>query len=322
MLRSTVYETSYLWFQILARQQATGSLNMNQSSNQTQYMQPDFQGPPTDFKTKDSNFRRTGSACASFERVCRGSVAHKLRRAKSGGTAHSKAVVPVAQDFTPQKESKDNRSVSTTVTKLQTNKRHRKGKIDENLMVVGDRFAPHSIMSPLLRTQTQFTLSQRMTMNSPDLYAGFERLPHLEQVRMSLRHMDMHSEGSFPSRIHTPYSITTNRVNTPYSRSFSRSTNRATTPYAPSRSNTSLVEEYKPYIKYSPEIKAQYSQQLKYYWQLEQIFAKSLRILLLAYILFWICVECGLKKKVFWCVKALYLDIKAYMFCFYKCGTF
>ena len=68
------------------------------------------------------------------------------------------------------------------------------------LSVHGDNFTPQSNMSPLLRTTTQYSLSsQRMTMNSPDLYNSFssyDKLPPLEQLRASLRHIDSAKQDS------------------------------------------------------------------------------------------------------------------------------
>lgn len=57
------------------------------------------------------------------------------------------------------------------------------------LKVNGGKFVPTSSLSPLLRTQTQYSLSnQRLTTNSPDPF--HHHLPPLEQFRASVRHMD------------------------------------------------------------------------------------------------------------------------------------
>lgn len=105
------------------------------------------------------------------------------------------------------------------------------------LLVNGDKFTPPSVMSPLLRTQTQYSQSsQRLTMNSPDIYHGFnnyEKLPPLEQLRASLRHMDNTRDDPYLSNRASPYG----------------------------RPMT-VSEELKPFIKYSPDIK----KQVQYGW--------------------------------------------------------
>jgi hypothetical protein len=66
------------------------------------------------------------------------------------------------------------------------------------LSVSGDKFNSPQKPSPLLQTQTTYSLSnQRMNMNSPDImYAGasYEKLPPLEQLRASLKHMSTASQ--------------------------------------------------------------------------------------------------------------------------------
>ncbi|ESO93664.1 hypothetical protein LOTGIDRAFT_153114 [Lottia gigantea] len=101
--------------------------------------------------------------------------------------------------------------------------------------VNGDRFVHPSALSPLLRSTTQYSLSNQRTLNSsPDLYhshhGNFDHLPPMEQVRVSLRHVDNSLDN--------------------YGR---------TSPYIRARKYT---DELKPFIKYSPEIKAKYSRKL------------------------------------------------------------
>ncbi|XP_005112509.1 uncharacterized protein LOC101858826 [Aplysia californica] len=94
----------------------------------------------------------------------------------------------------------------------------------QELVVSGDKFAPPTVMSPLLRTTTQFSLShQRSPIDSPDLLREYEQLPPMEQVSVSLRHMDI-QEG------------------------------RDDLESRPS----SYTEELKPFIKYSPDVKGSY----------------------------------------------------------------
>ena len=65
------------------------------------------------------------------------------------------------------------------------------------LSVSGDKFNSPQKPSPLLQTQTTYSLSnQRMNMNSPDIMYGasYEKLPPLEQLRASLRHMTTTSQ--------------------------------------------------------------------------------------------------------------------------------
>lgn len=88
------------------------------------------------------------------------------------------------------------------------------------LKVNGDKFSSPTTMSPLLRTQTQYTLSNRLTTNSPDL---FHPLPPLEQLRATVRHMDNVSNPAVKASNY--------------------------------RQSRPVTDEFKPYIKYSPEIK-------------------------------------------------------------------
>lgn len=56
--------------------------------------------------------------------------------------------------------------------------------------VSGGKYSSPTNTSPLLRTQTQYSLSnQRLTTNSPDMYSQ-QLLPPLEQLRTAVRHMD------------------------------------------------------------------------------------------------------------------------------------
>lgn len=56
--------------------------------------------------------------------------------------------------------------------------------------VSGGKYSSPTNTSPLLRTQTQYSLSnQRLTTNSPDMYSQ-QLLPPLEQLRSAVRHMD------------------------------------------------------------------------------------------------------------------------------------
>jgi len=86
------------------------------------------------------------------------------------------------------------------------------------LKVNGGKYTTPPVTSPLLRTQTQYSLSNnRLTTNSPDLYAA--QLPPLEQLRSAVRHMDNSNEKQ----------------------TFGR--------------QRPLTDDLKPFIKYSPEIK-------------------------------------------------------------------
>ncbi|VDI24428.1 Hypothetical predicted protein [Mytilus galloprovincialis] len=86
------------------------------------------------------------------------------------------------------------------------------------LKVSGGKYSTPAVTSPLLRTQTQYSLSNnRLTTNSPDLYAA--QLPPLEQLRNSVRHMD----------------------NTNDKQNYGRA--------------RPVTNDIKPFIKYSPDIK-------------------------------------------------------------------
>ena len=119
------------------------------------------------------------------ERLCKGSVAHKLY-----------------------------------VERKNSSKRPR-------FSVSGGKFTPPNSMSPLLRTQTQYSLSsQRLTTNSPDLYHHLNdtKLPALDQIKASLKH----SDGSREKTYTRPLTVTT---------------------------------EMKPFVKYSPDVVAKFAQQ-------------------------------------------------------------
>lgn len=124
---------------------------------------------------------------------------------------------------------------------LQYNKeRIRKGSVAHKLYVEnrskqrpkfavsGGKFTPPNSLSPLLRTQTQYSLSShRLTTNSPDPYHLNEsKLPPLEQFRASIKR-----DG--------------NKVSTklPYSRS------------------VTITDDMKPFVKYSPDVVAKLSHQ-------------------------------------------------------------
>ena len=118
------------------------------------------------------------------ERICKGSVAHKLY-----------------------------------VEKHPSSRRPR-------FSVSGGKFTPPNSMSPLLRTQTQYSLSShRLTTNSPDLYhLNDSKLPPLDQIKASLKH----SGGSGEKLYTRPLTITA---------------------------------EMKPFVKYSPDVVAKFAQQ-------------------------------------------------------------
>lgn len=86
-----------------------------------------------------------------------------------------------------------------------------------SLRISGGKYSTPTSASPLLRTQTQYSLSNnRRTTNSPDPYAA--QLPPLEQLRNSVYHVDNHDKPTY------------------------------------GRSRT-ITDDIKPFIKYSPEIK-------------------------------------------------------------------
>lgn len=90
------------------------------------------------------------------------------------------------------------------------------------LKVNGGKYVSPQSMSPLLRTQTQYSLSnQRLTTNSPDPY--HQQLPPLEQLRASVRHMaTADKQKSSAYRYSKP---------------------------------VTMAEEIKPFIKYCPDVK-------------------------------------------------------------------
>ncbi|XP_021339090.1 uncharacterized protein LOC110440374 isoform X1 [Mizuhopecten yessoensis] len=91
------------------------------------------------------------------------------------------------------------------------------------LKVNGGKFVSPNTISPLQRTQTQYSLSnQRLTTNSPDPY--HQQLPPLEQLRASVRHMDTADKQKNSSSYRYSKPVT-------------------------------MTEEIKPFIKYSPDVK-------------------------------------------------------------------
>ena len=237
--------------QVMEKQQATGSLNVHQHHHHQHHHHHrtphhahfppgggggghhTFPPPSRAGAASRPGDRRSGASSAKFDRVCKGSVVHGLRRAKSGGPA-----------LVGGGGRGRGRGQPLGPRPLRGWGGGGGGDASAGgLMVVGDRFAPPPSVSPLLRTQTQFSLSsQRMTVNSPDLYGAFERLPPLEQVRVSLRHMEARSEDAYPTRGASPYSTGTS-VGV----------------------SGGVLEELKPLVKYSPDVRAQYSRQIKNY---------------------------------------------------------
>ncbi|XP_045204482.2 uncharacterized protein LOC123557213 isoform X1 [Mercenaria mercenaria] len=104
-----------------------------------------------------------------------------------------------------------------------------KSKQKPKLSVSGGKFTPPNSLSPLLRTQTQYSLSsQRLTTNSPDPYHLNEsKLPPLDQIRASLKHMDSKQP----------------RGKLPYNKSMT------------------ITDDMKPFVKYSPDVVAKFAQQ-------------------------------------------------------------
>jgi hypothetical protein len=104
-----------------------------------------------------------------------------------------------------------------------------KSRQKPKLAVSGGKFTPPNSLSPLLRTQTQYSLSsQRLTTNSPDPYHLNEsKLPPLDQIRASLKHMDSKQPSG-----KLPYNKT-----------------------------MTLTEGMKPFVKYSPDVVAKFAQQ-------------------------------------------------------------
>ena len=104
------------------------------------------------------------------------------------------------------------------------------------LSVTGDKFQQSTLPSPLMRTQTQYSQSsQRMTMNSPDLYhvslmQGYDKFQPLEQLRASLKQIE-HS-GNPDSNMFTIPAMERIKFEDP---------------------NISLKNQ--PYVKYTPELK-------------------------------------------------------------------
>ena len=120
--------------------------------------------------------------------------------------------------------NKDRIKKGSVVHKLYEEKR---AKQRPKLTVSGGKFTPPTSMSPLLRTQTQYSLSHRLTTNSPDPYHGDAKLPPLDHLRASLKHM--------------------NNKPAPVAKGYSRS--------------VTLTDDMKPFIKYSPDVVAKYAQQ-------------------------------------------------------------
>ncbi|WAR01078.1 hypothetical protein MAR_025450 [Mya arenaria] len=104
-----------------------------------------------------------------------------------------------------------------------------KSKQKPKLTVSGGKFTPPNSLSPLLRTQTQYSLSnQRLTTNSPDPYHLNEsKLPPLDQIRASIKHMDSQSGGK----------------GRPYNRP------------------VTMTDDMKPFVKYSHDVKTKFAQQ-------------------------------------------------------------
>lgn len=107
-----------------------------------------------------------------------------------------------------------------------------KGKGKPKFAVSGGKFTPPNSMSPLLRTQTQYSLSShRLTTNSPDPYhLNDSKLPPLDQIRASLKHMD--TKGS---------------VSLARGKTYTRS--------------VTLTDDMKPFVKYSPDVVAKFNKQ-------------------------------------------------------------
>lgn len=86
-----------------------------------------------------------------------------------------------------------------------------------SLKVNGGKYTSPPVTSPLLRTQTQYSLSNnRLTTNSPDPHVA--QLPPLEQLRSAVRRMDNTDKQSYGRQ-------------------------------------RPLTDDLKPFIKYSPDIK-------------------------------------------------------------------
>lgn len=115
----------------------------------------------------------------------------------------------------------------SVVHKLNVSNRQNSGR--PAFKVSGGKYSSPTNTSPLLRTQTQYSLSnQRLTTNSPDMYSQ-QLLPPLERLRTAVRHMDTMSKDRVGFGRIRPVTYT---------------------------------EEFKPFIKYSQEAK----QQTNYAW--------------------------------------------------------
>lgn len=124
------------------------------------------------------------------EKICRGSVAHKLLTGQRAQT------VPL-------------------------------------LSVSGDRYVQPVLPSALMRTQTQYSQSSQRPLTTPEPFHGYsshDRLPPLEQLRASLRHMDS-------STISDPVPSVVNPMDR-----------------IPFEDQAALTKD-KPFVKYSPEIR-------------------------------------------------------------------
>ena len=130
--------------------------------------------------------RARASSSADKEKICRGSVAHKIYTMKSR-----------SQPF---------------------------------LSVTGGRYYQQTLpSSPLLRTQTQYSLSNQRCINSPDVFGGgMDKLPPLEQLRASLKHIEPDNQGNLMNVI-TPL----DRIKF---------------------EDTDAITKRKPFVKYSAEV--------------------------------------------------------------------
>lgn len=129
--------------------------------------------------------RVTGTTTYNRDKICKGSVVHKLYEAK-----------------------KKNKSLK--------------------LKINGDKFNQPIAMSPLLRTQTQYSLSGRLTTNSPEMCRP-DRLPPLEQIRASLQQVGVTKEN-YRTPLGYGHGVT-------------------------------VIKDLKPFIKYSSDIKSCYDHQ-------------------------------------------------------------
>ena len=124
-----------------------------------------------------------------------------------------------------QQYNKERIRKGSVAHKLFVEKRSRRGP---KLSVSGGKFTPPNSLSPLLRTQTQYSLSNnRLTTNSPDPYHLNEsKLPPLDQVRASVK----------------------------------RDVNQSP-PKMPQSRSVTLTDDMKPFVKYSPDVMAKFSHQ-------------------------------------------------------------